>query len=239
MNKSIYTVIVLSTESTLDMERFDSLLSLLAEEKKERILRIRSDRDAQNCLLGDVLTRMEISNMTGLKNEQIVFMLNKYGKPYLKDYPDIHFNISHSGHYVAVAFDNEPVGIDVEMLKKTDGKNTKPINIAKRFFAPDEIDYILSAASPLQQKRFFEIWTKKEALIKREGIGLSKPLHSFSVLDCTNWNDSLPLTYHKIFSNDEAVCHLCCSKSEPPPVRFMDVSELDITNALAPVVPSV
>jgi 4'-phosphopantetheinyl transferase len=55
------------------------------------------------------------------------------------------------------------------------------MDIAKRFFTPRERGYI--ASSEDQNKAFFEIWTKKEAYIKRQGKGLSVSFTSFDVFD--------------------------------------------------------
>jgi len=72
--------------------------------------------------------------------------------------------------------DDQPVGIDIEHIKQIE------IKIAKRFFAPDELVYVVSADDSLLAQRFYEIWTKKESRIKWEGRGLSKSLPGFSCL---------------------------------------------------------
>jgi len=52
--------------------------------------------------------------------------------------PHIHFNISHAGHYVACVISDEPVGIDIEIIKSVD------LRIAERFFALEETTYIIA-----------------------------------------------------------------------------------------------
>ena len=42
------------------------------------------------------------------------FETNAHGKPYLVDFPHIHFNISHCPKAIAVAVDDKPIGVDVE-----------------------------------------------------------------------------------------------------------------------------
>lgn len=92
--------------------------------------------------------------------ESIKINRTKNGKPYLKGYPDFYFNISHSFTAFAVAVSNRPVGIDIEQIKEPD------LAVAKRFFTKEEIDYVNQRPCP----RFFEIWTKKEAFIKWQGL---------------------------------------------------------------------
>lgn len=218
-----FQVIILIADEDLPRERFEELLGFVPSEKRERILRFRSYRDAQNCLLGDVLARQEISRVTGLKNEELEFSVSDCGKPFLKNVDDIHYNISHSGHYIALALDNEPVGIDIERLRPIEDRYEK---IAKRFFTPDEAEYIQGNVP-----RFMEIWTKKEARIKWEGKGLSKPLPSFDVLD---GNDRERLFYHKAFENNEAVCYVCSAKAEPPSVRVTEELKMEEWNSVVP-----
>ena len=58
------------------------------------------------------------------------------GKPYFADLP-LHFNVSHSGGYVACALsDCDEVGVDIETSNPPDERAKK---IAQRFFTKDEI----------------------------------------------------------------------------------------------------
>ena len=44
---------------------------------------------------------------------------NRYGKPFLKEYPRLHFNGSHSGDYLVCAMSQNPVGVDVQRIDRT------------------------------------------------------------------------------------------------------------------------
>ena len=82
------------------------------------------------------------------------------GKPESK----IHFNLSHSGGYIAAVVADCPVGIDVETKSDPDGR------VAKRFFSGEEQQAILAAEDP--QLAFRRIWTRKEAYVKCTGTGI-------------------------------------------------------------------
>jgi 4'-phosphopantetheinyl transferase len=208
----VFNVVILTIKAELSKDEFNSLLPLISTEKKERIKKFHSYKDSRNCLLGDVLARVELCKATELINKQLEFSVTKYGKPFLINTSHVHFNISHTGNYVACALADEPVGIDIELIKPAD------LKIAERFFTPDETAYIMADEQTI---RFYEIWTKKESQIKWEGLGLSKPLTSFSVLAPDVQNKVI---YHNVLQNDEVICHVCSKKQAAPTVRVIDTA---------------
>ena len=212
----MFEVFIVTAESNLSQKDFSSLLSLTSHERRNRINHYHFFKDAQNTLLGDILVRAEICKRTGLSNRHLVFSTNEHGKPFLVNEPHLHFNISHAGKFIAVALDSEPVGIDVELIKSID------LKITERFFATDENEYITSHTDETRIQTFFEIWTKKESYIKREGLGLARPLNSFSVL-----NANAEQTYfHCVFTDNDATCHVCTSHREPPRCKKVEIAEI-------------
>ncbi len=96
------------------------------------------------------------------------------GKPYLKDYPDVYFSLSHSGNIVVLAVADEEVGIDVQEFR---GLNER---IAKRFFHQEEINLLETVLEPAKrEKLFYKIWTCKEGYIKYTGKGMREELRDF------------------------------------------------------------
>ena len=200
----------------LSQDEFACLLMHISSEKRDRINRYNFFRDAQNTLIGDILVRSAIYKRTGLSNSRQIFSANEYGKPYLVNDPQIHFNISHAGNFVAAVIDDKAVGVDIELISPID------LKIAERFFAADERDYIFSRSAEWQQRAFFEVWTKKESRIKWEGIGLSKPLPSFSVFD---QGDDDP-HYHCIFEDNDAICHVCTIRKDEIKCNMIKIEDL-------------
>lgn len=88
-----------------------------------------------------------------------------HGKPFFPDHPDLQFSLSHTKGAVACAVSARPCGLDIE-------SESRRVNfaVAGRFFTPREM--IDTGTDAL---RFLEVWTRKEALIKRSG-GLPCPL---------------------------------------------------------------
>ncbi len=100
------------------------------------------------------------------------------GKPYLVDYPDFHFSLSHSGDYAALVYSDKPVGVDVQEER---GKADTD-SIAGRFFSSYENELLGSIEDENERRHmFYRIWAAKEAYIKMTGMGLREELSDFSV----------------------------------------------------------
>lgn len=162
--------------SDINDERLNELCLFINTEKKSKIERFTIKKDKIRTLIGDLLIRSIIVEKLGIKNKKIIFNKNEYGKPYLKDYINFNFNISHSGEFVVCAIDDKPIGIDIEQIKHMEYED-----IAESFFSVSEFEYIAKADLRSRAKRFYEIWTLKESYIKCCGQGLSMPLKSFSI----------------------------------------------------------
>lgn len=90
--------------------------------------------------------------------------VGEHGKPYLAEHPEIECNLSHTKGLVACAISEQPVGVDVEQSSR------KALRVAARFFTPCERAAVQSNADAVR------IWTRKEALLKRDGRGISVQL---------------------------------------------------------------
>jgi len=102
------------------------------------------------------------------------FETNKQGKPRLASGP--HFNLSHSQGTAALAVcADRAVGVDIEYWRPVEE------GVAHRFFSPAEILELASVPAGGFEPGFFRAWSRKEAVIKAVGLGLSMPLSSFDV----------------------------------------------------------
>jgi len=106
--------------------------------------------------------------------ESIEFKSGENEKPYLES--PIRFNLSHSGDWIVIAVANTEVGIDVEYIKP----HFNYEGILNSHFNEQEMNYI-NADDGLH--RFFKFWTRKEAILKATGIGLTEYLMAITALD--------------------------------------------------------
>lgn len=162
--------------SDIKEDKLNELCLLVDEEKKNKIKKFINKKDKIRSLIAEILIRTIIIENLKINNKYIKFNKKKHGKPYLENYSNFNFNISHSGEYVLCGIDDKDIGVDVEEIK-----NINIIEIAQNYFTTKEFEYIINCDVEFQLNRFYEMWTLKESYIKCSGQGLSIPLASFSV----------------------------------------------------------
>lgn len=168
-------IYVVRIEDGIADGNFNDMLKLVPKDRRQRIMRFRRREDALRALAAEMLIRSVIIGECVLENGEPVFETNAHGKPFLKNKPGFHFNLSHSGCWVACAVDDQPVGVDVERIHEID------FDIAKRFFSPEEYGDLMDKAEPDRLAYFFDLWTLKESYLKAAGTGLSVSLKSFTI----------------------------------------------------------
>ena len=131
--------------------------------------------DAARHMAGRALARRMLRAAFG-RDCAAEFACSPYGKPFCPEV-SADFSISHSGNMVWVALCRcASVGIDVEKMR--------PLPDAADLTSqlhPQEQNDLLSLPPAELQTAFYRCWTRKEAVIKAVGMGLSMPLQSFSV----------------------------------------------------------
>jgi 4'-phosphopantetheinyl transferase len=158
-----------------------ALPNILSEDERARAARFHFDRDRRRFCMARVGLRRILGAYLGVAPEAVRFGYSSHGKPHLD--PAIHgealrFNLSHSGELalVALAYRRE-VGVDVEVIRPLPDREA----IAERFFSPGEVRQLRALPDEQREEAFFACWTRKEALIKAHGGGLSLPLDDFQV----------------------------------------------------------
>jgi 4'-phosphopantetheinyl transferase len=153
---------------------------MLDGQEQARAARFKFPRHRVQYVVAHALTRLALGRHLSADPASIRFVEGANGKPVaeLDRRPAaVSFNLSHTEGMVGVAVlavPGVPVGFDVEALDRT-----VDIEVADRFFRPEEVAWLAGLAGAEQARGFLRLWTLKEALIKATGEALSRDLASF------------------------------------------------------------
>lgn len=144
-----------------------ALLSLSAEEL-ERARRFADDADRGRWVASRAFLRAALGRVTGADPSSLVFEPEPGGKPAVAGGP--HFSLAHSGDLALLAVcEQVAVGADLEMVRP---ELARPPS-AERFFSASERAELAELSEPERVRRFFQLWTAKEAYLKATGAGVA------------------------------------------------------------------
>ena len=150
--------------SSYSDEAYEADLGRLPPQRYEKAMTYRFVSDRKRCVRAYMLLWEGLFREYGIEAAPL-FDFGSHGKPVLRDYPDLHFSLSHSGNAVLCALDRRPVGADVEMIHR------KNLEHLLSVFSDPERASIEQAASPALC--FTRLWTRKESYLKLTGEGLT------------------------------------------------------------------
>lgn len=213
---------------------FRELLAITSREESKRIGSFRQSADAERALASILLRNAVLGDKLSLSPEQLAFGKSEYGKPYLLNREGLHFNLTHSGIWVAAVIDEQPVGIDIEEIREID------LDIAQRYFSGQEHRDLTGKSPGERIAYFYDLWTLKESYIKALGKGLSVQLGSFTIKKSSHTAISLKgqataETWHfRQYNIDPGYKLSVCAGSPdfPDAVTVMDINELISRNSI-------
>ena len=176
-------------------DEFAKILSLLCKERAKKVNCMKQPKDKVRAAAAGILLQSGLyeylsrnagrydakcdeksTDPDGIFSEDMLFRAGKMQdlkidyarneKPYLPQYPGVHFNISHSGDYVVVAISCHPVGIDIQQRRELSDA------LMEKYFTEKERN---SGYEP------FELFSGKESYIKFTGEGMSRSFCDFAV----------------------------------------------------------
>jgi len=151
--------------------------STLSADETERVARFHFEVDKNRFLVTHSALRKILGRYLHRDPAELKFSLNQYGKPALVN-SALEFNLSHSGDFALIAVtQRRKIGVDVERIRQGISSHV----IAQQYFSKAEVAELQSLPIEQRGSAFFTCWTRKEAYIKAQGLGLSLPLESFDV----------------------------------------------------------
>lgn len=151
----------------------------LSEEEKYRAAQFRFAVHRERFLGARFALRYILSLYLNVAPESIQFNKSSHGKPYIESpKTNVQFNISHADEFAVFAITlDHAIGVDIEKMRDRASQD-----IAARFFTYEENAALKRAPRDAKLATFYRLWSRKEAIIKALGKGISSlPLSSFSV----------------------------------------------------------
>lgn len=173
LNIYIADTAALSEESV-----FWDYMDKVDETRQEKVWQCRNGEDRKRSLLAGYLIQVGMKNWISQENGAqedavplaLAYTYGENGKPFFKDYNEIYFSLSHSGHYVTGVFSNHEVGIDVQKHRGMQ------YDMAGRFFAEEDKSLLERLGEENGNDNFYRMWAVKESYMKLTGEGMRQGL---------------------------------------------------------------
>lgn len=157
-------------------ETIEILKTLLADDELAKAARYHFPTHRRRSTVRRAALRTILAGYLDAGAAELRFVYGRQGKPALAETTAaVHFNVSHSGELALIAVSQQPLGVDLEQWRAVADADL----VARRFFTPQEV--AAQRAAPDGNQLFLRHWTRKEAVIKAVGRGLSMPLNTFDI----------------------------------------------------------
>jgi 4'-phosphopantetheinyl transferase len=156
----------------------EQCLSVLSKEEIIRADQYLLPLDKQRYIISRAILKHLLSRFSGVNEQEILLASGKNGKPFWSNPFEIRFNLSHAGDGLVIGLSLEKeVGIDMERLDRIPN-----IPALETFlFTPSELELFHNLDPSLKQETFITAWTRKEAVLKASGEGLTKAMNELDV----------------------------------------------------------
>ena len=168
-----FRVYAADIEPLFEPELFSLVYGRVSPERREKTDRMRFQRDKCLSLGAEYLFLCSCADF-GLDYASLRLKKGENSKPEIEG-SSLQFNLSHSGKRAMCIMGEGSCGCDVEQLRPV------KLEIAERYFAKSEYEYLISLPAEYREKAFYRLWTLKESFLKCTGEGLSGGLSSFSL----------------------------------------------------------
>ena len=169
----------------------NTYLDHVTPDRKERIETTKRIETKASLLGAGLLLRYVLNGEYGLSDFTIE--TNEHGKPYIKEHPEIHFNLSHSGDIAVCTVSDTECGVDIENVNALHDT----MKVANRFFSRNEYNAMLLSPNP--NEAFCRLWTLRESYVKmrRKGFAIGR-----STLRCDFHRGGCSMYQYDILQDD-------------------------------------
>ncbi len=162
-------------------------------------------------IISRAILRRLLAKYLHTDSQTLEFCKNQYGKPSLNReslternsefenrYRQCEFNLSHSNQFALLGISTiGKLGIDIQHHRR----RLNVCKFARRFFTSVESQLIDSLPDDKKQQVFFQLWTRKEAVLKSLGQGISYGIAKLDVSEAIHTDSTIAIkTNNKIYS---------------------------------------
>lgn len=186
-----------------DFNMQNRLLQYISYARYQKLSHYYYNIDKKLSLYGELIVRMVISRSLGCHPRDIKIEENYYGKPYISNFKNVFFNISHTKKAVLCVISNiEEIGVDIENI---DNFSFAEIN---QICHTNELNFLNTLSAEAKKIEFCKIWTRKEAFGKKVGVGIGQNLKQINTL--------IPEKNKKYITwiNGSYICSAYCNQKE-------------------------
>ena len=143
-------------------KNIENIYKILSINEQAKANNFKNKNHARASVLARGALRILLGAYENSAPEELNFSKTKDGKPFLPN-SRINFNISHSSDWIILAFcKDHSIGVDLEAIRDIDF-----LRISKRYFNQEEQIFLINSEDP--KRLFFDLWSRKEAIIKAKG----------------------------------------------------------------------
>jgi 4'-phosphopantetheinyl transferase len=153
----------------VDLDRAGGDAGLLSPRERASAARLKQPNERRWSLQAHCAVRRILALQLGVDPRYLEFDATDAGKPFLaKPAQALQFNLSHSGRHGLIAIaEDRSVGVDIEICRPMDDLLGVSMGVATTL----EIDLLSQLPAGEMLSSFFDLWTRKEALLKAIGRG--------------------------------------------------------------------
>lgn len=168
----MYKVYVLQQLECVSEHLVQSALPMLPEERRRKAMHYRQANDRKNCVIAYLMLKIGLKECFQIVDFTLGY--GEHGKPYLAEYPNVYFNISHCSYGCAVAVADSPIGVDIQDIRPFSWE------IAWQVCSKQELEFLERSSD--RDREFTRIWAMKESYVKMTGMGIGCDMTAINTL---------------------------------------------------------
>ena len=151
----------------LKNENSSKFLPFMSEQRLEKINGIKAEKVRAEKICSYALLRYALFKEYGA-DESPLFNYGEREKPYLENYPEIFFNLSHADGWSACVVSDEEIGVDIQ--------DVRPMrdNVVRKICTEQEFMLISDGSNSTSLETTCSLWCMKESYGKLTGKGFAE-----------------------------------------------------------------